>query len=312
MGANLPIVDLGPLRTAKALAAGFGHTCALLDNNTVKCWGFNGTGQLGQGDTTIRGKNPADMGANLPAIDLGSERTAKAITAGYAHTCALLDDNTVKCWGFNGHGQLGRGDTSSRGDNPGEMGANLPPVDLGPGRTAKAIAAMGDRTCALLDNNAVKCWGSNGLGQLGLGDAVNRGDDPDEMGANLPPVDLGGGRTAKAITGGSIGHTCALLDNNTVKCWGLNDSGQLGLGDVKNRGSGPVDMGVNLPAIDLGSGRTATALTAGSSHTCAVLDDATLKCWGDNSEGQLGRGDVQDRGDGAAEMGDMLPAIVLR
>jgi hypothetical protein len=132
------------------------------------------------------------MGNNLPAVNLGTRRKAKAITAGTLHTCAILDNNTVKCWGLNGDGGLGYGDTNHRGDEPNEMGDNLPAVDLGTGRNAKAIAAGGGHTCALLDNNTVKCWGRSNAGQLGYGDTNDRGDAAGEMGDNLHQVVLTG------------------------------------------------------------------------------------------------------------------------
>jgi hypothetical protein len=310
MGDNLPAVDLGTGRTAQALAASTFHTCALLDDGTVKCWGRNHLGQLGLGDTSDRGDEPLEMGDNLPAVDLGTGRTAQALAASMYHTCALLDDGTVKCWGRNDNGRLGLGDIDSRGDEPMEMGDNLPAVDLGTGRTARALAAGGYYTCALLDDDTVKCWGGNYDGALGLGDTSHRGDGPLEMGDNLPAVDLGTGRTAQALAA-RWGHTCALLDDDTVKCWGGNDYGQLGLGDIDSRGGGPLQMGDNLPAVDLGTGRTAQALAAGDSHTCALLDDGTVKCWGYNDWGQLGLGDTNYRGDEPDEMGDALPAINL-
>ena len=78
----------------------------------------------------------------------------------------------------------------------------------------------------------------------------------------------------------ALGHTCALLDDRTVKCWGYNASGQLGQGDAADRGDSPGELGDNLAAVDLGTGRTATAIAAGGYHTCAILDDASVKCWG--------------------------------
>src|SRR5690606_31156632 len=134
-------------------------------------------------------------------------------------------------------------------------------------------------TCARLDNGAVRCWGHNGSGRLGLGDTVNRGDGPGEMGDALSTVDLGTGRTAVEIAAGDS-HTCARLDNGTVKCWGYNATGRLGLGNVASRGDGPGEMGDSLPAVNLGTGRTAVELAAGGAHTCARLDDNTVKCWG--------------------------------
>jgi alpha-tubulin suppressor-like RCC1 family protein len=310
MGTNLPTVDLGSGRTARAIAAGGQHTCALLDNSTVKCWGLGFFGQLGYGDPERRGNDPGEMGDNLPAVNLGTGRTARAISAGGNHTCALLDNGTIKCWGYNQTGQLGQGDDIARGNAPGQMGNALPVVDLGTGRTAIAVSAADSHTCALLDNGSVKCWGSGARGALGLGDMTIRGDDPGEMGNVLPAVDLGPGRTARSVSAGPA-HTCALLDNATVKCWGEGDHGRTGHGDTSDRGDGPGEMGNALPVVDLGTGRSATAVTTGGEFSCALLDDATVKCWGENGFGQLGDGTNSPQGDAPGEMGDDLRAIDL-
>lgn len=292
MGNALPTVNLGTGRTAAALVAGPQHSCALLTDGAVKCWGRNTSGTLGLGDQVNRGDGAGEMGNALPVVNLGTGRTAVALGAGDIHTCAILDNGRVKCWGEAQNGQLGYGDTNDRGDEAGEMGDALPYVDLGTGRTAVAISAGDTHTCALLDNGAVKCWGSNGFGQLGQGDIVQRGDGPGEMGNALAAVNLGSGRTAVAIST-SVNHNCAVLDNGTLKCWGRNASGQLGVGDTANRGDNPGEMGNALPAAKLGAGRTALAVTTGNNHTCAVLDDSTLRCWGDNQFGQLGIGSKQ-------------------
>jgi alpha-tubulin suppressor-like RCC1 family protein len=296
--------------TLETVVSGGSDSCALLDNGLVKCWGLNDDGELGLGDTASRGDGPSEMGDDLPIVDLGTGRTATAISVGDAHTCALLDTGTVKCWGLNDFGQLGLGDTATRGDGPNEMGDNLPTVDLGTGRTAVAIAAGQNHTCAILDDGTVKCWGS--AEYIGLENNENRGDRPNEMGDNLPAVNLGTGRTAVAITA-SYTETCALLDNGSVKCWGQNDFGQLGLGNRIPRGGAPGDMGDNLPAIDLGTGRTAVSISTGGDHTCAVLDNGSVKCWGYNSIGQLGLGVFPPvwKGDDPNEMGDNLPAVDL-
>ncbi len=310
MGGALPAVDLGAGRTATAISAGGSHTCALLDNGSVKCWGANSYGQLGLGDTQDRGDDAAEMGDALPAVSLGTGRTAVAITASNGHTCARLDNGSVKCWGSGVNGRLGTGATDSRGDQPGEMGDALAALDLGTGRTSLAISAGGQHTCALLDNGSVKCWGSGLSGRLGTGATDSRGDQPGEMGDSLPAVPLGDSRTATSVSAG-YGHTCVRLDDATVKCWGLNGGGQLGQGSTAARGDGPNELGNALPPVSLGTGRSATAITTGDQHTCARLDDGTLKCWGDNVSGQLGLGDQADRGDQPGEMGDSLPAIDL-
>ena len=314
MGDNLPAVNLGSGLTATAIAAGNQHTCALLNNGRVKCWGLGADGRLGYGDTVTRGDQLNETGDNLTYVALGTGRTAVALSAGRDHTCAILDNGAVKCWGANDYGQLGQGDAAARGDDLNDMGDLLPAVALGLGRTALGVTTGADHACALLDTGAVKCWGHNAYGQLGVGHTATLGDGPGEMGDNLPAVDLGGlpgaGITALALAAGDD-HTCALRDDNTVKCWGGNLDGQLGLGDTEDRGDGANEMGDSLPTVDLGPGRVAVALGAGSSHTCAVRDTGDLVCWGLNQHGQLGQGDTAWRGDEAGELGASLAPINL-
>jgi LPXTG-motif cell wall-anchored protein len=310
MGDNLPVVDLGLADgvSVTAISSGDGYTCALLSSGGVKCWGRNQYGQLGLGDTNNRGDEAGEMGDNLPVVDLGLADgvTVRAISSGGYHACALLSSGGVKCWGRNRYGQLGLGDANNRGDQPDEMGDDLPVVDVGLGATATVIAAGGSHTCALLSSGGVKCWGYNGDGQLGLGDTNYRGDEAGEMGDNLPTVDLGSSVSVTAIAVDGY-HTCVLLSLGGVKCWGDNGDGQLGLGDTNYRGDEAGEMGDNLPTVDLGMGVTATAVTTGSSHTCALLSLGGVKCWGRNQYGQLGLGDTNYRGDEAGEMGDALP-----
>lgn len=250
MGDALPEVDLGGGVKVRSVVAGSGFTCALTTSDQVKCWGTNADGQLGQGHSAPRGVSPMEMGANLPFTDLGAGKTVKAISAGKAHVCVIVSDDTVKCWGKNGDGQLGLGDTQSRGVDLGEMGDSLPAVDLGPGEKAKAIAAGGSHTCAVLLDGRVKCWGNNAFGQLGLEDSNSRGGAPAQMGAKLPAVNLGTGKTAKAIVAGGL-HTCAHLNDGSVKCWGMNLNGQLGVPLGNQLGLRPGEMGDALPPVKL-------------------------------------------------------------
>ncbi len=272
-------VALGPGRTATAISAGAGHTCALLDNASVRCWGFGSDGRLGYANRDNIGDNEPPGSAG--PVDFGSGRTAKAISAGQNDACALLDDNSVRCWGFGGNGQLGYADNFTIGDDetPGSVG----PVDLGPGRTATAISAGAGHTCALLDNASVRCWGFGGNGRLGYASTNNVGDD--ETPGSVGPVDLGPGRTAKAISAGDS-HTCALLDDNSVRCWGFGADGRLGYASTNDVGDDETPGSV--APVDLGPGRTATAISAGGRDTCARLDDGSVRCWGAGTFGRLG------------------------
>jgi cysteine-rich repeat protein len=312
MGDSLPQVDLGTYlgaaREPWSVSAGFSFTCDVDAVRGAKCWGANLSGQLGQGDTLFRGDGPMEMGDSLLPIDFGTSAQARTISAGADHACVLLEGGTVKCWGGNQSGQLGLGDTVARGNLPNQMGDYLPAVNLGTGVSAFAVAVARERSCAILVGGRLKCWGTNHLGELGLEDSVNRGWGPEDMGDNLPVVNLG---TQHSVTSVALGesHTCALLDDGVVKCWGANPDGELGTGNTVSRGSAAGDMGDHLPAVDLG--QPAQSIVAGAYHTCALLQDRTVKCWGANPTGQLGLGDTDSRGDDPDEMGDKLPAVDL-
>jgi alpha-tubulin suppressor-like RCC1 family protein len=310
MGDTLPAVDLGTGKTAVQISAGYSHTCALLNDGKVKCWGANAFGQLGLGNYEYRGDGPDEMGDDLPAVDLGTGKTALQISAGLLHTCALLNDHKVKCWGPGAFGELGLGDSEWHGNEPGDMGDNLPAVDLGTGKTAVQISTSRRHTCAILNDGKVKCWGDNGYGQLGLGNQETYGNGPGQMGDNLPAVDLGTGKIALQISAG-YSHTCALLNDDSIKCWGSNGNGELGLDDTEGVGDGPDEMGGILPAVDLGTGKTAVQISAGEGHTCAVLNDGSVKCWGHNGHGESGLGNQETYGDEPSEMGDNLPTVTL-
>ena len=320
-------IDLGDGRTIIDLANGgdssanWGQNnfhCALLDNSNVKCWGTNSEGQLGLGDTAHRGDNAGEMGDNLPVVNLGTGVTATAVVAGFRYACAIVTggsvaSGSVKCWGDNSFGQLGLGDTNNRGDAAGEMGDSLPVVNLGTGRTAVAITASYGTTCAVLDNGKVVCWGYNFNGNLGrdlatTGNASNIGDAAGEMGSSLVAVNLGTNYVATQVTSGWQ-HTCALLnDSVTVKCWGANWAGQLGQGDTTNRGDNTNTIGsASAVALGLNNGETILSIESGmGSHTCVLTSSSRVKCWGNNSTGQLGVGNSANHGDGANEMGANL------
>jgi alpha-tubulin suppressor-like RCC1 family protein len=310
MGQQLPIVQLGS-RVTTIATVGTQFACARLGNGQLKCWGTNGVGQLGLGDTANRGSTPASMGNGLPAVALGTNRTiysglGSVISAASTHVCAVLDNKQVKCWGSGANGKLGLGDTTNRGDGPDEMGDNLPPVNLGTGKLALQVSTGQFHSCARLSTGEVKCWGDNSVGALGLGDTVTRGDGLNEMGDNLPPVNLGTGKTALQVAVGRS-FTCALLNTNEVKCWGSTFALPYGAGNV---GDGANEMGDFLPVVPLGTGLTAKAISAGTSHACAWLSNNQVKCWGSGSNAVLGQGDTSDRRTPAV-MGDALLPVNL-
>jgi alpha-tubulin suppressor-like RCC1 family protein len=309
MGDALPFVDLRAARPV-AVAAGLFHTCVLLDDGHVQCWGGNQFGQLGLGDVTNRGDDPSRTGGALVPVDLGGDESAVAIAAGAYHTCAILGDGRLKCWGANDHGQLGVDRIPMQGDSSETTGDRLAAVKFEDGLKTVAVAAGAFHTCALREGGDLYCWGANMSGQLGVGTQTDV-----VIGSNvLTHLDLGAGRFAVSVAAGAS-HTCAVLDDRSVRCWGLGAFGQLGLEDPRNRGDDAGEMGDALPPIALGTlaggALPADVVTAGAYHTCALLATGDLKCWGRNGLGQLGLGDIRDRGDDPLEMGDALPAVDL-
>ncbi len=233
-----------------ALSAGGYHTCALQQGGTVQCWGYNFDGELGTG---MVGWNAAPQAA-------AKLSNAVAVTAGGFHTCALQQEGTVQCWGYNWYGQLGTG----------MAGADQPTPQTVVGLSnVMALSAGGYHTCALQQGGTVQCWGENEDGQLGTGMA---GDD------QPTPQDVAGLSDVIALSAGNY-HTCALRQDGTVQCWGYNWDGQLGTGMV----------GGDQPSPQPVSGLTdVVAIRAGDNHTCALQQSGSMQCWGSNEYGQLG------------------------
>jgi len=261
-------------------AAGDFHTCAVTRSHALRCWGRNHRGQLGLGNTNDVGDD--ELPSSLATVSLGAG--ALQVVAGAAHTCALLTTGAVRCWGEANAGQLGLGNGQVVGDN--ELPTAVGVVQLG--EKATFLAAGRYHTCALLSSGAVRCWGHGLYGQLGGGLSQVVGDD--EIPASRPVVSLG--EAAQSLAAGQY-HTCALLSSGAVRCWGYGLRGALGLGDTRSLGDD--ELPTSVPPVSLGA--AAIALELGDEHSCAVLSDHTLRCWGLGAGGRLGLGDTLSLGD---------------
>lgn len=255
---SLP-VDVESLSTGVvAIATGDFHTCAILENSKVKCWGSNNYGQLGDGTTQDR---------NTPVDVMGLNGGAKAIVAGYRHTCVITDGNLVKCWGGNISGQIGDRTNNNR---------SIPVTVVGLTEKATAIAAGDYHTCALVSTGSVWCWGGNDAGALGDNTTISR---------NVPVRVQGIAEKTKAIAAGGS-HSCLITTGNVMKCWGYNELGQLGDNTMANR---------LIPTNVLGLDESVIAMDLGAFHTCVVSNSKGVKCWGWNLWGEIGDGTTEQR-----------------
>lgn len=264
------------LRGVEEIAAGGAHTCVRLDDGSVRCWGANDFGQLGDSTTTTR-RSP---------IILAAVRDVRAISAGGAHTCAILADKSVSCWGRNDDGQLGDGSTTSRST----------PVKVVGIEDVEQIAAGTFHTCARRSDSTVYCWGRNDEGQIGDGTTASP----------RPRATLAIGTGPASAIAVGLSDSCAVLPDNTVRCWGKL---------LGRRTATPFIGLTTVAALSLGASGTSTELCArltdgsircaedaktapalvhgivnaaqiagGASFTCARLTDGAVRCWAPRGE----------------------------
>jgi len=312
MGTKLPYLNLGTDLIPESAALGMAHTCVLFSNNSVKCFGDVDALGMGYSDSTGAGDGYLETGDYLPFWPAPTGRNVSQIAAGWYHTCVVLDDGSMTCWGENSKGQLGMGNTTDLGQQSDQVGDSVSYVSLPSGVTVSDMALGHDHTCVLYDTGDVACWGGNDYGQLGIGSTE---DILDESAETLTNISFPSGRYAIDITAGE-GFTCALLDNNQAICWGLNDVGQLGLGHSNNYGDSSSEPISSLSSISLTATGSTTIRTidAGYDHVCVALSNNYVKCWGGNLFGHLGigvSGPNAHRGDDVNEMGGNLPSIAL-
>src|SRR5436190_1932817 len=252
---SVPVAVRG-LTTATRVVTGDSHTCALLGDGTVQCWGVGDSGQ--RGDGTFNNIS------TVPVAVVGLSNAVAVAARGY-HSCALLGDGTVRCWGRNADGQLGDGTVADPATGP--PGSSTP-VQVSGITGAAAVIAGGYHTCALFADGTAQCWGRNDDGQLGDGTFTR----------SSTPVRVGGLTGAAAVTGGFY-HTCALLGAGTVKCWGAvgNGFGQLGNGattgsstPVTVTGTGVVWTSSNGAVATIDAGGRATGLGGGTATITAT------------------------------------------
>ena len=258
----------------QSVSAGHQLSCALLMDKTIKCWGENQNGQLGVGTAG---------GTSITPVTVVGINTATSVIAGVRYACAVLEDKTAKCWGNNHKGQFGNGVLGGPDESfpsPETVGGATPLGNI------VSIAIGSEYTCAVLEDKTARCWGRNGNGQLGIG-RVDTASIPNPV----TVLESAGGEALGNIASISAAgnHTCALLEDKTARCWGLNTYGQLGDGTTERRTS-PVTV-LESPGTPLGN---IASISVAGRHTCALLEDKTARCWGFNFYGELGNGTTSE------------------
>ncbi len=240
-----------PATSFAAIAAGGVHTCALTTSGAAYCWGFNGTGRLGDGSTNDS-PVPVPVAGGLVFAD---------IAAGGGHTCALTRSGAAYCWGNNFDGQLGNGDTMS----------SSVPVPVSGGLSFTALTMSYNSTCALTSSGAAYCWGN---------DLPGYASRTYNTAFSAVPLPVSGGLSFAALAQSSDGSTCGVTAFGAAYCWGFNGSGQLG-------DSSTADAVVPVAVV---GGHTFSSLGAGALHVCGITVSGAAYCWGANSGGILGDG----------------------
>ena len=301
---------------AADITAGIAHTCSLHKSGSISCWGWNNSGQLGNGQ---KGGDSNSIGAgSATPVPVAGITDAVVVRAGDLHTCSLHEDGSVSCWGYNWVGILGNGESSDAQDT--HSADSAVPVEVIGIDDAIDIATGANHTCALHQDGTISCWGHNYYGQLG-NVRYRYGAD------SSVPVKVSSIDDATAVAAGSA-HTCALRSDGTVLCWGDNESQQLGRNQTRRFSRLPVQVEGIADAKDISAGSFHTcalhrdgavscwgsderiglnnedsripdieqgaSVKSGDRHTCVLHEDGTITCWGNNNFGQLGRSTFED------------------
>jgi alpha-tubulin suppressor-like RCC1 family protein len=263
------------LQGVVAIATGGSHACALLADDTVRCWGSDGQGELGDGERSPYESAPKVI---TPKPVTGLTGIAQVVGGGQ-HTCARSKDATVKCWGTDLDGVLLRVAKGGFAATPQPMpGLSDIAVVRARGDAKNAFEDGAQYTCGVTTSGAIKCWGDTEFRQHLLGWPIEMALIPDDTPTEVPGLT---GAVDVAL-GGS--HACSLMEDGSVQCWGL-EGGPFGL-------TVPIPSTVFTPAVV--PGLTAVKqVVGGRMHGCALLSDGTVRCWGQNCNGQLGNGEKQ-------------------
>ncbi|MFZ4715631.1 MAG: Calx-beta domain-containing protein [Bacteriovoracaceae bacterium] len=279
------------------IVTGENHSCALRVGGTISCWGRNNAGQIGDDSLLTRSSPTAVL--SLTGI--------QGIAAGGDHNCAFKStSNVVYCWGENDYGQLGTNNTTDIGGVAGDMATLAARTYYFNAGGIQKLSAGLKHSCILLNGGWAKCWGKNLSGQLGQGNTLAHGSFTNSL-DTLSFIYYNSGLVQTFLDIAAGGNTtCLIGTDHELRCFGENTSGQLGQGNIANVGTSGSDM-TSLAPVDLGlTTETPVKVSVGTNHVCTLLSTGQVKCWGQNTFGQLGLGVSTHKGDDSDEMGTVL------
>jgi len=265
-------VQVGAATDWRLSTAGGSHSCAVMDDSTLWCWGNGFSGQLGTGPLFGQESSPVDVSTGVSTVSAGGD-----------HTCAIADSGELSCWGTGSSGQLGVGlgcppdvddDFTVCGDVTSPPTAVGAPAQVGTAANWEWIDLGKQHTCGIRNPGILWCWGLNNQGRLGDDTTIERSS----------PTAVFTGFVDWASVSAGDHHTCAIRNSGYLYCWGRNDKGQLGTGDLTEYHT-PQPIGNDFWR----------EVSAGGDHTCGIQEDNSLWCWGDNGAGQLGDDTGVDR-----------------
>jgi alpha-tubulin suppressor-like RCC1 family protein len=233
--------------TTTQVALGRSHNCALMSDNSVRCWGHNTYGGIGDGTTKFRDT----------AVTVSSGTSFKSVAVGLDHSCAVTTGGDLYCWGRNTNNQIGDNTVTQR----------TSPVLIDSGVAYTMVSAGESHSCGITSANKLRCWGQGDLGQIGQGTAANQ----------AVPLEIDGTNSYQFVAAGSK-TTCAITTANKLRCWGRNTYNNLGDGTATNAST----------PISIDAAADYSFVSVGSHHTCGILTSGGLRCWGDNTFGQIG------------------------
>ena len=242
------------------VSGGLVHNCGVLLNGTLKCWGGSGSGHLGKG--LAFGPD-----SHSPEYVIDNSLYVQ-VASGTTYSCGVLQNGSLKCWGANTDGQLGI---------PGGVGRVAIPTFVNDSSLYTQVAGAEFHSCGILQNGSLKCWGNKEDGKVGDGGSTGFAGSPVFVNDTSPYLQISIGRF----------HSCGVLQNGSLKCWGSGRDGRLGVG-------GPVPP-MQASPLFVNDSSLYAQVSAGHDHTCGVLRNGSVKCWGDGADGRLGTGASDDQ-----------------